>query len=106
LACTTDKIDARVMAEPSLRDLVPAIWLPTPELRPEWEMSRFRLNLVKHRSILKNRVRSTLIAFGYQVPMADMFGLAGRRLLGELDIPRGGAVTSTRASNKNAGPRQ
>jgi transposase len=30
LACQTDKIDARVLAELSLRDLVPAIWLPTP----------------------------------------------------------------------------
>ena len=33
LACKTDKVDARVLAELSFRDLVPAIWLPTPELR-------------------------------------------------------------------------
>jgi transposase len=87
LACKTDKIDARVLAELSVRDLVPAIWLPTPELRREREISRFRLHLVKHRSTLKSRVHSTLIAFGYQVPMADLFGVAGRKLLGELDIP-------------------
>jgi transposase len=87
LACKTDKIDARVLAELSLRDLVPAIWLPTPELRREREISRWRLHLVKHRSILKNRVHSTLIAFGYQVPMADLFGVAGRKLLKRLDIP-------------------
>src|SRR5947208_15964867 len=30
LACKTDKIDAWVLAELSRRDLVPAIWLPTP----------------------------------------------------------------------------
>jgi transposase len=88
LACKTDKIDARVLAELSLRDLVPAIWLPTPELRREREISRFRLHLVKHRSTLKNRVHSTLIAFGYQLPMADLFGLGGRRLLAGLDIPQ------------------
>jgi transposase len=29
LACKTDRIDARVLAELSWRDLVPAIWLPT-----------------------------------------------------------------------------
>jgi transposase len=87
LACKTDKIDARVLAELSLRDLVPAIWLPTPELRREREVSRWRLHLVKHRSTLKNRVHSMLIAFGYQVPMADLFGLGGRRLLAGLDIP-------------------
>ena len=87
LACKTDKIDARVLAELSWRDLVPAIWLPTPELRREREISRWRLHLVKHRSTLKNRVHSTLIAFGYQVPMADLFGVARRRLLKRLDIP-------------------
>jgi transposase len=42
LACKTDKIDARVLAELSLRDLVPAIWLPTPELRRERAVSRYR----------------------------------------------------------------
>ena len=87
LACKTDKVDARVLAELSFRDLVPAIWLPTPELRAERERSRWRLHLVKHRSILKNRVHASLIAFGHQVPMADLFGAGGRRLLAELDFP-------------------
>lgn len=35
LACKTDKIDAKVLAELSRRDLVPAIWLPTPSVRAE-----------------------------------------------------------------------
>jgi hypothetical protein len=34
LACKTHKVDARVLAELSFRDLVPATWLPTPELAP------------------------------------------------------------------------
>jgi transposase len=87
LACKTDKVDARVLAELSFRDLVPAIWPPTPELRQERERSRWRLHLVKHRSILKNRVHASLIAFGHQVPMADLFGAGGRRLLAGLDFP-------------------
>ena len=82
-----DKVDTRVLAELSFRDLVPAIWLPSPELRAERERSRWRLHLVKHRSILKNRVHASLIAFGHQVPMADLFGAGGRRLLAELDFP-------------------
>jgi transposase len=53
LACKTDKIDARVLAELSLRDLVPAIWLPDPQVRSERELARFRLHLVRHRSSLK-----------------------------------------------------
>jgi transposase len=87
LACKTDKIDSRVLAELSFRDLVPAIWLPTEGLRRERERSRWRLHLVKHRSTLKHRIHSTLIAFGYQRSMSDLFGVAGRKLLAELDIP-------------------
>jgi hypothetical protein len=33
------------------------------------------------------RVHASLIAFGHQVPIADLFGVAGRRLLAELDFP-------------------
>src|SRR5688572_12105064 len=33
LACKTDKIDWRVLAVLSQRDLVPAIWLPDPRIR-------------------------------------------------------------------------
>jgi transposase len=87
LACKTDKVDARVLAELSLRDLIPAIWLPTPEIRAEREHARHRLHLVKHRTTLKNRIHSTLIAFGYQVPVSDLFGVKGRQLLVELDVP-------------------
>ena len=65
LACKTDRIDAWVLAELSRRDLVPAIWLPTPEVRAERERARWRLHLVKRRTALKNRVHSILIAFGY-----------------------------------------
>ena len=34
LACKTDRIDAWVLAELSRRDLIPAIWLPTPRCGP------------------------------------------------------------------------
>jgi transposase len=95
LACKTDTVDARVLAELSWRDLVPAVWLPSPEVRGERERARYRLHLVKHRSILKNRVHSTLIAHGHQVPVTDLFGVGGRRLLAGLDLPEPWASTTT-----------
>ena len=64
LACKTDKIDAWVLAELSRRDLVPAIWLPTPAVRAERERARWRLHLVRHRTALKNRIHAALLAFG------------------------------------------
>jgi transposase len=87
LACKTDRIDARVLAELSRRDLVPAIWLPDPAVRAERELARFRLHLVRHRTALKNRVHASLIAFGHPCPVADLFGVAGRDLLDRLAFP-------------------
>lgn len=87
LTAKTDRIDARVLADLSWRDLIPAIWLPPPEVRGMRELARFRLHLVKHRTALKNRIHSSLITWGIAVPVSDLFGLAGRNLLGRLDLP-------------------
>ncbi len=87
LACKTDRIDSMVLAVLSHRDLVPAIWLPDPEVREERELARFRLHLVKHRSMLKQRIHSTLINFGRPCPVSDLFGVEGRKLLERLEVP-------------------
>jgi transposase len=87
LACKTDRIDSMVLAVLSHRDLVPAIWLPDPRVRSERELARFRLHLVKHRSMLKQRIHSTLINFGRACPVTDLFGVEGRKLLARLDVP-------------------
>ena len=87
LACKTDKIDSLVLAVLSQRDLVPAIWLPDPHTREERELARFRLHLVKHRSMLKHRIHSTLINFGKPCTVTDLFGVEGRRLLERLEVP-------------------
>jgi transposase len=87
LACKTDRIDAWVLAELCRRELVPAIWLPNPRVRAERERARWRLHLVRHRVALKNRVHSTLMAFGKPCPVSDLFGERGRELLERLEVP-------------------
>jgi transposase len=87
LAVKTDAIDSRVLATLSQRDLVPAIWLPDPTVREERELARFRLHLVKHRSMLKHRIHSTLINFGRPCPVSDLFGVEGRELLARREVP-------------------
>ena len=87
LTCKTDRIDAWVLAELSRRDLVPAVWLPDPGVRAERERARFRLHLVRHRVMLKNRIHATLIAFGKPCGVSDLFGVAGRELLERLELP-------------------
>src|ERR671932_51049 len=97
LAAKTDRIDAWVLAELSRRDLVPEIWLPTPEVRAERERARWRLHLVRHRVALKNPIHATLLAFGKPCPVSDLFGVGGRELLTRLDLPEPWAGT-TRAA--------
>jgi transposase len=93
LACKTDRIDARVLAELARRELVPAIWLPDPQVRAERERARFRLHLVRHRTSLKLRVHAVLLAHGKPCPVSDLFGVAGRTLLERLALPEPWAGT-------------
>jgi transposase len=96
LAAKTDKIDARVLAELCRLHFVPAIWMPNPRVRAERERARFRLYLVGHRTSLKNRVHATLMTFGHPVPVSDLFGVAGRELVGRLAIPEPWRATLAR----------
>lgn len=87
LACKTDTIDCWVLAELARRDLIPEIWLPDPAVRAERERARFRLHLVRHRVALKNRVHAILFQHGIPNGHSDLFGAAGRQLLGRLELP-------------------
>jgi transposase len=93
LACKTDRIDAWVLAELARRELVPALWLPDPQVRGERERARFRLHLVRHRSSLKQRVHAVLLAHGKPCPVSDLFGVSGRALLRRLALPEPWAGT-------------
>jgi transposase len=93
LACKTDRIDAWVLAELARRDLVPAIWIPDPAVCAERERARWRLHLVRHRSSLKHRVHSVLLAHGKPCPVSDLFGVSGRALLKRLALPEPWAST-------------
>jgi transposase len=46
------------------------------------------LHLVKHKSMLKHRIHSTMMTFGHPCPVTDLFGVAGRELLDWLAIPQ------------------
>jgi transposase len=87
LACKTDRIDAQVLAELGRRELVPEVWLPDPRVRAERERARFRLHLVKHRTMLKNRINQTLVAHGLGRPTRHLCGPQGRVLLERLPVP-------------------
>jgi transposase len=56
LAAKTDKVDARLLAELSRRELVPALWLPSLDERALRERLRRRMHLVRLRTSAKARI--------------------------------------------------
>jgi transposase len=72
LACKTDKVDARVLAELCRRDLVPELWVPSLEDRALRERLRRRGHLVKTRTSTRNRIFGLLTQFGLRVSLARL----------------------------------
>ena len=67
LACKTDKVDARVLAELCRRDLVPELWVPSLQDRALRERLRRRAHLVKARTSARNRIFGLLTQFGLRI---------------------------------------
>jgi transposase len=84
LACKTDKVDARVLAELCRRDLVPALWVPSISDRELRERLNRRAHLIRLRTAAKNRVFGALSQWGLRIPLrvlrtGDPMGLLERR---------------------------
>jgi transposase len=67
LACKTDKVDARVLAELCRRDLVPAVWLPSLDDRALRERLKRRMHLVRMRTMARNRIHGVLSQWGLKL---------------------------------------
>ena len=64
LACKTDRVDARVLADLARRDLVPTLWVPPVEDRAIREQLRRRSHLVRLRTSAMNRTFGLLTQWG------------------------------------------
>jgi transposase len=62
-------------------------WIAPPAIRELRELVRHRAKLVALRSHSKAEIHAVLAKCGIQVPMSDLFGLAGTALLDRLDLP-------------------
>ena len=84
LACKTDKVDARVLADLCRRDLVPALWVPPLEDRELRERLRRRMHLVRMRGSAMNRIFGLLTQWGLRLSLRrlrepDALGLLAQR---------------------------
>jgi transposase len=64
----TDKVDARTLAGLLRAGMIPTCYIPGEELRSRRELLRHRLNLVKNRTMVKNRIHGLLDKHGLRMP--------------------------------------
>ena len=77
---------------------LPEAWIAPPEIRELREISRYRHQLVKARTSLKDQVHGVLAKLGIPVTCTDIFGVHGQAWLDELPMPQpyAGKVASLR----------
>jgi transposase len=61
-------------------------WIATPPLRELREHIRYRAKLVHFRTSFKSQIHAVLAKEGVAVPMTDLFGVGGQRLLDEVHL--------------------
>jgi transposase len=88
LACKTDKVDARVLAELCRRELVPELWVPSIEDRALRERLRRRMHLVKTRTSARNRIFGLLTQFGLRISHARLRKPDALELLERRGVPQ------------------
>src|SRR5881397_2561754 len=87
LAAKTDKVDARLLAELSRRELVPALWLPSLDDRALRERLRRRMHLVRLRTSAKARIAGLQTQWGVRVSLARLRRADGLTLLERAGVP-------------------
>jgi hypothetical protein len=87
LACKTDKVDARVLAELCRRDLVPELWIPSLDDRALRERLRRRMHLVRMRASAMNRIFGLLTQWGLRLSLQRLRALDAMALLESRGVP-------------------
>ena len=82
-----DVRDAADLADLLRMGRLPEAWIAPPATRELRELVRHRAKLVTLRSHCKAGVHAVLAKCGVAVPMSDLFGVGGTKLLGGLDLP-------------------
>lgn len=87
LACKTDRVDARVLAELCRRDLVRALWIPSLEERELRERLRRRMHLVRLRTSAMNRIYGLGTQWGLRLSAERLRQKSGLELLVQQGVP-------------------
>jgi transposase len=89
--CKCDRLDAKVLCELARSNLkLPVCYMPDDEEFALREHLRARNDLVRMRTMLKNRVHAVLHRRGILAPVATLFTKAGRAYLAQLSLETAG----------------
>src|SRR5579859_1865347 len=81
-----DKVYAATLAQLLRADLLPEAWIAPPQVRQLRAMLRHRAQLVRLRTLLRNRIHAILAGHGHGRPAGCWSGV-GRRWLASLELP-------------------
>src|SRR5260370_1235729 len=81
-----DKVDAAILAQLRRADLLPEAWTAPPAVRQLRALLRHRAQLVRLRTLLRNRIHAVLADHGHDRPAGCWSG-RGRAWLASLDLP-------------------
>jgi transposase len=81
-----DKVDAAILAQLLRADLLPEAWIAPPEVRQLRALLRHRIQLVRLRTLLRNRIHAVVADHGHDRPGGCWSG-PGRAWLGSLPLP-------------------
>jgi len=82
-----DKVDAKALAELGAAGFLPEVWIPDPKTRALRQQPAHRASLVRQRTRLRNQVPAILARNFVGLPVSDVFGVRGRRLLETAGLP-------------------
>jgi transposase len=81
-----DKVDAEILAQLLRADLLPEAWIAPPAVRQLRALLRHRVQLVRLRTLLRNRIHAVLADHGHGRPAGCWSG-PGREWLASLPLP-------------------
>src|SRR6266581_6736093 len=81
-----DKVDAAILAQLLRADLLPEAWIAPPPVRQLRALLRHRAQLVRLRTLLRNRIHAVLADHGHDRPAGCWSG-PGRQWLADLSLP-------------------
>ena len=81
-----DKVDAEILAQLLRADLLPEAWIAPPPVRQLRALLRHRVQLVRLRTLLRNRIHAVLADHGHGRPAGCWSG-PGREWLASLPLP-------------------